>query len=109
VLDTNGIVVAASPGCAELLAIDPVAAIGQRLVAGVLRLFDFNPISAELAAWEVDKIPPLLAIRSGGLTRGLLRLPGADGSLNTVDAVSVPLRDNDGVVGSLTFFAPVGQ
>ena len=47
-LDTNGIVVAASPGCAELLGIDPVAAIGQRLVAGVLRLLDFNPISAEL-------------------------------------------------------------
>jgi hypothetical protein len=109
VLDTNGVVAAASPGCAALLGFDPVAAVGQRLVAGLLRLYDFNPVSAELAAWEVDKIPPLLALTSGGLARGLLRVPGPDGSLTTVDAVSVPLRDGDGVVGSLTFFAPVGH
>ena len=32
------------------------------------------------------------AITSGGLTRGLLRIPGLDGSLTTVDAVAVPLR-----------------
>jgi len=109
VLDRNGVVVAASTGCATLLAIDPVAAVGHRLAAGVLRLFDFNPVSAELTAWEVEKIPPLQAIASGGLTRGLLRISGLDGSLITVDAVSVPLRDSEGVVGSLTFFAPVGH
>jgi hypothetical protein len=109
VLDRSGIVVAASPGCATLLAIDPVTAVGHRLAGGVLRLFDFNPVSAELTAWEVEKIPPLLAITSGGLTRGLMRIPGLDGSLTTVDAVSVPLREVEGVVGSLTFFASVGH
>jgi hypothetical protein len=109
VLDANGIVVAASPGCAGLLSIDPVAAVGQRLVNGVLRLLDFNPVSGELPGWEVNRIPPMLAIKSGGLARGLLRIPGPDDTPTTVDAISVPLRDGTHVVGSLTFFAPVGR
>lgn len=109
VLDRNGVVVAASPGCAGLLHIEPAAAVGHRLVDGVLRLLDFNPVSGELPVWEVDKIPPMLAIKSGGLARGLLRLPGLHGAPMTVDAISVPLRDATAVVGSLTFFAPVGR
>ncbi len=107
-LDGTGAVVAASPGCASLLGVDLAAATGRRLVDGVLRLLDFNAVSGELPGWEVDKIPPLLAIATGGLARGLIRVAGED-SASTVDAVSTPLRERAAVVGSLTFFAPVGR
>jgi hypothetical protein len=73
----------------------------------VLRLLDFNRVSGELPGWEVDKIPPLLALTTGGLARGLIRVPGIAGGISTVDAISVPLRDGADVVGSLTFFALV--
>ena len=65
----------------------------------MLRLLDFNTVSGELPGWEVDKIPPLLAITTGGLARGLLRVPGTGRRCQTVDAISVPLRD--GVRGRL--------
>jgi PAS domain-containing protein len=108
VLDTDGAVVAASPGCRQLLGIDPVESVGLRLVDEVLRLLDFNAVSGELRGWEVDVIPPLLAIRSGGLARGLVRVSGgAGGGSSTVDAVSTPLKQGGEVVGSLTFFNPV--
>jgi PAS domain-containing protein len=102
-----GIVVAASPGCGPLFGLNPGSALGRRLVDDVLRLLDFNAVSGELPGWEVDKIPPLLAITTGGLARGLLRIPGDDGTPSTVDAISVPLREDADVVGSLTFFARV--
>ncbi len=108
-VDVAGVVVAASPGCGHLFDINARDAVGRRLVDGVLRLLDFNVVSGELPGWEVDKIPPLLATKTGGLARGLLRVPGPDGAPSTVDAISVPLRDGDGVVGSLTFFALVAR
>jgi PAS domain-containing protein len=106
-VDKAGIVVAVAPGCGPLFGIDPGEAVGRPLVDGVLRLLDFNRVSGELPGWEVDKIPPLLAITSGGLARGLIRVPGITGGISTVDAISVPLRDGAEVVGSLTFFALV--
>jgi hypothetical protein len=108
-VDLAGVVVAASPGCGQLFDIDARDAVGRRLVDGVLRLLDFNLVSGELPGWEVDKIPPLLATKTGGLARGLLRVPGPDGAPSTVDAISVPLRDGVSVVGSLTFFALVAR
>jgi PAS domain-containing protein len=112
-LDAGGVVVAASPGCGALFGIEPAEAIGLRLVDEVLRLLDFNAVSGELRGWEVDMIPPLLAISSGGLARGLVRVSGGSGpagsaGASTVDAISTPVRDGGEVVGSLTFFAPVG-
>ena len=106
-IDVHGLVVAASPGCGALFGIRSADAVGRPLVDGVLRLLDFNTVSGVLPGWEVDKIPPLLAMTTGGLARGLLRVPGADGAVTTVDAISVPLRDESEIVGSLTFFAPV--
>jgi hypothetical protein len=108
VLDVSGTVVAASPGCGKLFSISAADAVGRRLV-DVLRLLDFNAVAGKLPDREVDKIPPLLAISTSGLARGLLRVPGADGSPDTVDAISVALRDGPRVVGSLTFFTPVGR
>jgi len=106
-IDVAGIVVAASPGCGALFSINAADAVGRRLVDGVLRLLDFNTISGELPDWDVDKIPPMLAIRSGVLARGLFRV-NIDEVAETVDAISTPLRDGDQVIGSLSFFAPVG-
>jgi PAS domain-containing protein len=105
-VDADGILVAASPGCTPLLGIDPHTAVGRRLVGGVLHLLDFGAIVSDLPAWEADKIPPRLAATTGGLARGLMRLRGPDGAPRTIDAISVPLRDNtpaSPVVGSLSF------
>jgi hypothetical protein len=107
VLDAAGTVIAASPGCEGLLGINPAVARGRRLLDGVLHLLDFNAVSGELPDWEADKIPPLLAIASGGLARGLLRVRDEAGASRTVDAVSAALCDGSSVVGSITYFAPV--
>lgn len=108
-LDRSGKVIALSPGCAALFRIDAAAAAGQPLVDGVLKFHDFNPVSGDLPGWDVSKIPCLLAITSQGLARGLLRVSAIDGAVTTVDAISTPVRDGGIVVGSLTFFAPVGR
>ena len=56
----------------------------------------------------MEKIPPLLAIRSKRLARGLMRvqIDGPEPHL-TVDAIATPLMAADQVVASLTFFSPV--
>jgi len=109
-VDAAEVVVAASPGCEALLGIDPQFAVGRALVGGVLQLLDFGAVVAPLPPWEADKIPPRLAAKTGGLARGLMRVAGPGGAPRTVDAISVPLRENaptSPVVGSLTFCALV--
>lgn len=108
-LDASGLVVSASPGCGVLFGIDPAGAVGRHLVGDVLHLLDFSTVSNELPDWEVDKIPPLLALTAGGLARGLLRIACDECTTNTVDAISAPLREGGAVVGSLTFFASVNR
>jgi hypothetical protein len=108
-VDAFGVVIAVSPGCAPLLGVSPQAAVGRRLVGGVLHLLDFSGVVSDLPAAEADKIPPVQAATTGGLARHLIRVQGADGLPHTVDAVSVPLRDGVAVVGSLTFFASVSR
>lgn len=109
VLNSQGVVVAASPGCVELFGIDVEDLLQRRLVNGVMRLLDFSARRGVLPESEVEKIPPLLALRSGSLARGLMRVAVVNSPATTVDAVSIPLRDRSTVVGSLTFFAPVGS
>jgi hypothetical protein len=108
VIDGVGDVVAASPGCGELFMIDIDAAAGHRLVGEVLDLRDFSARQGILPDWEVKKIPPLLALSSRALARGLLRV-WVGNAAETVDAISVPLIDGEVIVGSLTFFMPVNQ
>jgi hypothetical protein len=113
-IDAAGVVIAASPGCGDLLGIDAQSAVGRRLVDGVLHLLDFGAIPNDLPSWEAEKIPPCQAASTGGLSRGLLRVRGRGGLPCTVDAISVPLRDAGPleagrVVGSLTFFARVAH
>lgn len=104
-VDSDGVIQAVSDACSELLGFDQSSdLIGNSLSDGILRLLDFTSCGAELAATEVQKIPPLLAITSGRLARGLLRVQVTDDVI-TLDAVATPLWDGQNVAGSLTFFA----
>ena len=108
VINAATTIMAVSTSCGELLGLGkPVEAIGQRLGAA-LHLIDFTASAAALEESDADKIPPLLAVRSERLARGLLRVvPGPDEGPLTVDAIAAPLLDGDRVAGSLTFFSPV--
>lgn len=107
VIDADSVIVAASRACADLLICDTAAACGQRLRDAVLHLVDFTDPPDKLDSAEADKIPPLLAISSGRLARGLIRVAEPGQRASIVDAVATPLRDGSTVVGSLTFFARI--
>ncbi|MEU4691976.1 hypothetical protein [Actinoplanes sp. NPDC023714] len=105
VVDNNGLILAVSPSGSELLGLGkPAEAIGRRL-GEALQLIDFTASAGQLDEPEADKIPPLLAVRSESLARGLLRVAGEPPL--TVDAIATPLRSGDRVAGSLTFLSPV--
>lgn len=108
IIDTSTAILAVSASAAELLGLGkPPEAIGQPLGA-VLRLLDFTAGAGELEESDAEKIPPLLAVRSGRLARGLLRVvPGPGETPLTVDAIATPLLEGERVVGSLTFFSAV--
>ena len=110
VIDQDLMIAAASPACCELLGLgDPGTVAGRPLLAG-LRLVDFTAQRGKLEENEIDKIPPLLALTSGRLARGLLRLAcAADNGPDdgTVDAIATPVWSGKRVTGSLTFFAPI--
>jgi hypothetical protein len=109
VIDTSTTIRAVSASCSELFGLGkPAEAIGQPL-GKALRLIDFTATAGELDESDVGKIPPLLAIRSERLARGLLRVAaGPDEPALTVDAIATPLLDaGSRVAASLTFFSPV--
>jgi hypothetical protein len=108
IIDASTAILAVSVTGAELLGLGkPPEAIGQPL-GSVLRLLDFTAGAAALEESDADKIPPLLAIKSESLARGLLRVvPGPGETPLTVDAIATPLRDGDRLAGSLTFFSAV--
>ncbi|MFD0785517.1 hypothetical protein ACFQZ8_16540 [Micromonospora azadirachtae] len=106
--DTN--VVAISTATCRLLSLgEPDAVIGLPLLSGGLRLLDFTANRNALTQQEIDKIPPLLALSSGRLARGLLRVQAATpkAPVCTVDAISTAVFTDDTLAGSLTFFSPV--
>lgn len=109
-IDTRLTIAAASESCCRLLSLGlPTAAVGRPLVGGGLRLVDFTAARSELPEPEIDKIPPILAVKSGRLARGLLRVQSsdADDADATVDAIATPVFRRTMVAGSLTFFSPV--
>ncbi|BCB86012.1 PAS domain-containing protein [Phytohabitans suffuscus] len=109
VIDAEMAIVAISDSACQLLGLgSPADATGESLLEGVLRLVDFTQARTELPDTEIDKIPPMLAISSGRLARGLLRVQtGDEGEAATVDAIATPLHDGGEVTGSLTFFCEV--
>ncbi|MFC0532975.1 PAS domain-containing protein [Phytohabitans kaempferiae] len=108
-IDDEMAIVAVSESACQLLGLgSPADAVGESLRDGGLRLVDFTQARTELPGTEIEKIPPLLAISSGRLARGLLRVqPGNEGGAATVDAIATPLHDDGTVSGSLTFFCEV--
>jgi hypothetical protein len=101
VIDAEAVVIALSPACHEMLDLESPA-VGRRLL-DVLRPLDFSAAGVALDQGEVGKIPPLLALASGRLARGLLRVGCHEGAC-TLDAIATPLLDGSRTVGSLTFF-----
>lgn len=109
VLDAHMTIQAVSASCAELLGLgDSKAALGKRLRDTMDPLVDFTASRARLDEAEAEKIPPLLAITSGRIARGLIRTvdPATDAT-TTLDAVATPLTDGSTVVGSISFFARI--
>jgi PAS domain-containing protein len=109
VLNADAVIVAASDACAKMIGLgDAASARGRRLRDAGVHLIDFTASPDELDSAEADKIPPLLAISSGRLARGLMRVACTEtGIISTMDAIATPLRDGETVVGSLTFFARI--
>jgi hypothetical protein len=105
IIDADAVIVALSGACQEMLGLDETA-VGHGLLDGALQLLDFSIAGATLDQGEVGKIPPLLALSSGRLARGLVRVRCAQGAC-TLDAIAAPLHQGDTVVGSLTFFGQV--
>lgn len=104
VIDDEAVVVAVSASLEDLLGLTEPA-VDRPLLDGVLQLLDFAD-GAPLDQAEVAKTPPILALSSGRLARGLLRVRCAAGP-RTFDAIAAPLVQDGHVVGSLTFFSAV--
>lgn len=110
VINRDATILAVSATCCELLGLGrPGAAVGRSLMDGALCLIDFTAGRGQLPDAEAEKIPPLLALSSQRLARGLMRvqLDGPDGTDVTVDAIATPLLDDGRVAASLTFFSAV--
>jgi PAS domain-containing protein len=105
IIDSELEVVALSAACRDMLGLQDDA-VGRGLLDGELRLLDFGDGGA-LTDGEVGKIPPLLALSSGQLARGLVRVICPDGGTPTLDAIATPLFDGPTIVGSLTFFSHI--
>lgn len=101
-LDARGRVVALSTGCALALNLDPVLALGKAL-RDLVVLVDFSATGLPVDDPEVQ-LPPLKALRSATMARGLVRLRLAREVLTTYDVVGVPLA---GGAGALGFFSEV--
>ncbi|QSB14957.1 hypothetical protein JQS43_00740 [Natronosporangium hydrolyticum] len=109
VLDAQTVIVAASTNGAQMLGCGAVAnTVGRRMREAVTQLVDFSNPPDKLDSAEAGKTPPLLAISSRQLARGLMRVQCPDtGRTCIMDAVATPLWERGQVVGSLTFFSQV--
>ncbi len=102
VLNERGRVVAMSTGCGMSLNLDPTACLGRPLLE-LVTLVDFSQTGVPVDDPDAQ-LPPLKALRSGNLARGLVRLRLAPGVLTTYDVVGIPLAGGQGVLG---FFSEV--
>jgi hypothetical protein len=101
-LNERGRVVAISTGAALALNLDVSTCIGKPLLDLVV-VVDFSATGVPVDDPDVQ-LPPLKALRSLTMARGLVRLRLGRGVLTTYDCVGVPLA---GGVGALAFFAEV--
>jgi len=106
VIDSDVVVVAMSASFEAMLGLAE-SPVNRPLLDddGVLQLLDFGDGNA-LEQIEVARMPSLLALTSGRLARGLIRIRCANGP-GTFDAIATPLTEEGKVVGSLTFFLAI--
>jgi hypothetical protein len=100
-VDASGRLVALSTTAGELLSLDPTASAGAMLL-DLVEVVDFTAGAVPVPDPDVP-LPPLRAIVTGRLNRGLVRLRSR-GGLHSYDVVGIPLSDSAGAVG---FLAPV--
>jgi hypothetical protein len=105
VIDKRAVIVAMSHQCVAMLGLARPP-VGASLREGPLKLIDFSATGENLPENEVGKVPSILAVTSGRLARGLIRVR-CDGTVYTLDAVATPIGPPNAVAGSLTFFSPV--
>jgi PAS domain-containing protein len=106
-LDSDGLIGAVSAAFLRLFRVaTPEEVLGRGLLDDLLDFVDFSADPSRLEGADLERIPPLQSLRSGGLARGLLRVR-VGGTVRTVDAVTTPVRTDGQVSGSLTFFATV--
>lgn len=102
VLNDRGRVVAISTGAALALNLDLSSCLGRPLLE-LVTVVDFTETGVPVEDPDVQ-LPPLKALRSQSMARGLVRLRLGQGVLTTYDCVGVPLAGGSGV---LAFFAEV--
>jgi hypothetical protein len=105
VIDNRAVIVAMSPSCVAMFGL-PKSPVGASLRTGPLRLIDFSTSGDKLSDQEVGKVPPILAVTSGRLARGLIRVRCED-AVCTLDAIATPIGPPETVAGSLTFLSSV--
>jgi hypothetical protein len=105
VVDADGVIVAMSPSCLGIMKLT-ASPVGADLRSGTLRLIDFSADGGKLSDTEVAKVPPLLAVATGRLARGLIRVR-CGAAVATLDAIATPIGPPNAIAGSLTFFSPV--
>jgi hypothetical protein len=104
VIDAAQIVVAMSASFEKMVGLTG-SPVSRPLLEGdgVLQLLDFGD-GMPLEQTEVARMPPVLALTSGRLARGLIRISCATGPC-TFDAIATPLTEDGQTVGSLTFLS----
>ena len=102
-LDARGVIFATSPSCRALLGFSDGVDTHRRMLLDSVELVNFAASGGALPQWELQRIPPIQALNTGALSRGLLRV-SAGGISRTLDAVATPLHGGTEVAGSLTFF-----
>lgn len=108
VLDGDGRVAGLSASAAALVNEDAATVVGRRLVGDVFVIVDFSSAAEPIGDHAI--VPPTQALHSDVLSRGLVRLRRADAVTMTIDAIAAPLHAHDGsLIGSLTFFVPLGS
>jgi PAS domain-containing protein len=106
-VDSDGLIGAVSAAFLRLFGFSAAEdVLGRGLLDDLVDFVDFSAGPSRLETAELERIPPLQSLRSGGLARGLLRVR-VGGKVRTVDAVTTPVRVDGQVSGSLTFFAAV--
>jgi hypothetical protein len=105
VVDKRAVIIAMSQPCVAMLGLTG-SPVGASLREGPLKLIDFSATGEKLSENEVGKVPPILAVTSERLARGLIRIR-CDGAVYTLDAIATPIGPPNAVAGSLTFFSRV--